>query len=224
MKTLFPILLLSALTAQAADYSFWLQTNATSVTLRLSAPSNEVQNATAIITLLNTNRWPTNVVTTTPEEGWVQSFTPGAVRNDYTGWLGKALTNTEYRVITHLGRYSQGGDAGTNITVTLWQFGTDFIADRASAVITNDGTAGWKWTALATPWAMEEPLNKTWYLMSYELEGGPQWLNSDTTATFDTTSGLMPGPTVWSANPLGTVSIDQTNTAAVYVPLSMKWE
>lgn len=71
MKTLFTLLILSALTltAQAADYSLVLVTNATSVTLRLSAPSNEVQNATAIITLASTNRWPTNVVAS----GWTGS-------------------------------------------------------------------------------------------------------------------------------------------------------
>lgn len=224
MKTL-SILLLSALTltAQAADYSLVLATNATSVTIRHTAPSNEVHTGTAVIQFASTNRWPTNAAPVVPtEEGWVQSFTPGTVRNDFSGWLGKAFTNTEYRVITHLGRYSQGGDAGTNITVVLYEASP--LTDRATATITNDGTLGWKWTALSTPYEMST-LGVAWYLLSNEINAGPQWLDSDTAATFDATSGLIPGPSVWSDAPYGIgVSIDQTNTASVYVPLSMKWE
>lgn len=109
------------------------------------------------------------------EEAWLQASTAGALRNNFSGWVGCQFTPSQDITVTHLGRIWLTGNSGSR-TVEIWIPGG---ALKASAVI--DLSAGvndqYNYTAV-TPVLLTS--GQPYYISSLESSGGLQWREGTT--------------------------------------------
>jgi hypothetical protein len=108
----------------------------------------------------------------------VTSFSPSALRNDFTGWVGMRLVvGSSDLSVSALGRWSVGADTGTH-TLRLVDAATG--VDVASVVVNAAGTpaGAFAYATLAGPVTLAA--GQSYYLLSHETAGGDRWYDYDT--------------------------------------------
>ncbi|HLG95335.1 MAG TPA: LamG-like jellyroll fold domain-containing protein [Bryobacteraceae bacterium] len=105
----------------------------------------------------------------------ITSFSKGAVRNDFTGWVGAAFTTGPAGLMVNaLGRITVSGNAGTHLVKVVRASDGSDVPGASVSVNTGTGTTGqFVWTALSAPVTL--PGNTSYYLVSLEQTGGDQW-------------------------------------------------
>jgi hypothetical protein len=172
-----PSLLATAITS---PYTFvWNNVLAGNYTLTATATDN-----------LNANTTSTPVSVTVGSVGtstsFVTSYVLGALRNDFSGWLGMKFTIAPSPItILALGRIFVVGNSGTH-TVKLVNAlnGADVLGGAVSIAMAGGVAGQFKYVSLAN--AITLPANTAYYLVSQETPGGDSWATS--TTTISTTS------------------------------------
>jgi len=137
------------------------------------------------------------------------------VRNDFTGWVGMALTTASNSLsVASLGRACLAGNSGTHSVKLVSAAGTDVAGGSVSVNMAGCVAGQFMYTSLASPVTLQA--NTTYYLASQELLGADQWYDhgavSSTTAAAVTNAIYSPDSATWIA---------AGGTATSYVPPNM---
>ncbi len=149
----------------------------------------------------------------------VTSFTPGTVRNNYTGWLGmRLLVGASPLDVRSLGRVYLNGNVqnhelrlvrasdGVTVASTIW-------------TPTGGSDKQIKHMPLAVPVMLDA--NTEYYLASQETSGGDQWFHRDTTVV-TTTAATVQSPIYSSDGTVWTVPGGSTPGTS-YIPVSLDY-
>jgi hypothetical protein len=161
---------------------------------------------------------PVTVGNAVPSTAFVTSFHAGAVRSDYTGFVGMKFTvGATPLTVTGLGRIYVSG-SGTH-TVKLVAAGTGADVPGGSVALPlAGGTAGqFSYAALGSPVTLAA--NTAYYLVSAETSGGDPWYDLDTTIT-STSVGSNNGPVYGS----GSWTVIGSLAGQAYVPVNFKYQ
>ena len=124
------------------------------------------------------------VTASLPSTNYVTSTTLGALRNNFSGWLGMAVTigNTPVSV-TQLGRMVAPGNTGVHALKIVTSAGKDIVGSLTSVNTSGAASGAFTYSKLNSPVTLEA--NTTYYIISQETTGGDQWydLNSIQTST-----------------------------------------
>jgi hypothetical protein len=137
------------------------------------------------------------VVPSLPTTNYVASATLGAIRNNFTGWIGMALTvgNTPIS-ITQLGRMVAPGNSGIHALKIVTASGSD-VAGGATSINTAGLSSGaFAYASLPSPVTLQA--NKTYYIVSQETQGGDRWYDINT--SIQTASVAIETSGVWSSD------------------------
>ncbi|HLG95342.1 MAG TPA: immunoglobulin domain-containing protein [Bryobacteraceae bacterium] len=158
---------------------------------------------------------PAGVNTGTP---FVTSEVLGALRNNYSGWVGMSITVSGNPLsITALGRIFAPGNTGTHmLKIVNAATGADVLGGSAS--VTMAGTIGqFVYANLAS--AVVLNANTTYYVLSQETMGGDQWYDYNTTAATASVAAL--NGAVYGA---GAPYVFLTGSAGrMYVPVNFQY-
>ena len=182
-------------------------TTTASVTTTTTAPPTTTSSTTTTTTpATSSTSSPATTTSTVPATGtpFVSSFTPTALRQDFTGWVGTTFSvGAQNLQVTSLGRWVVAGNTGSH-TVKVVDAGTR--ADVASATVTLAGAAAgtFRYAALATPVTLRA--GGTYYLVTQETAGGDAWYDYDTrqvttagAAAAGAVYGVGANPTSWAS-------------------------
>jgi len=115
-----------------------------------------------------------------PVAAFINSFTLGTQRNNYTGWVGMGFTvGGSNLTVSGLGRFVSAGDSASH-TVKLVDATTGLdVPGGTATVITAGATAGtFAYAALSTPVILNA--NAAYFIVSQETSGGDHWYDWDT--------------------------------------------
>ncbi len=142
----------------------------------------------------------------------------GALRNNYTGWVGMSITVSGSPLsITALGRMFAPGNSGTH-TLKIVDATTGADVAGGSASITMTGSAGqFVYASLLSPIVLNA--NTTYYLLSQETNGGDQWYDYNTTATTASVASL--NGAVWGG--VAPYVFMPGSVGRMYVPVDFKY-
>ncbi len=105
----------------------------------------------------------------------------GAVRNDYSGWVGMTiLTGSSGLTITDLGRFVLSGNSASHV-VKLVNADTGLDVPGGMVTISTSGAprGSFVYTSLGTPITLNA--NAVYYVMSQETSGGDSWYDYNNT-------------------------------------------
>ncbi len=104
----------------------------------------------------------------------------GALRNNYTGWVGmRVLVGPSPLTITALGRYAVPGNSGTHtVKVVQAASGVDVPGGSASVNLAGAIAGGFVYSTLLSPITLSA--NTEYYVVSQEVFGGDQWYDYNT--------------------------------------------
>jgi hypothetical protein len=114
---------------------------------------------------------------------WVTAVTAGAVRNNYSSFVGLAFTTgTSPISVYQLGRWVLSGNSASHtVKLTLASSGVD-VAGGSVSVSTSGQTAG-QFAYASLPSQIALPASTKYYLTSLEVSGGDTWYDLNTTLT-----------------------------------------
>ena len=107
---------------------------------------------------------------------FITGDTPGAARNNFTGFVGLAFTVGSTPItVTSLGRIYVSGNSGTHVLKLVnASTGMDVPGGSVTLSLAGGGTPGqFSYAALANPVSLLA--NTTYYLVSQEVAGGDTW-------------------------------------------------
>ena len=149
---------------------------------------------------------------------YVTSISPGALRNNHTGWVGmKIVIGGSPLTISQLGRMIAPGNSGSH-TVKLVRAsdGAD-VPGGATTVSMSGGTAGqFQYASLPAPLTLQA--GASYYVVSQESNGGDSWYDWNTQVT--TTSQAATVNAVWGFGDGNWYGVGQSNNS--YVALNFR--
>jgi len=142
----------------------------------------------------------------------------GALRNNYTGWVGMSITvSGSPLTVTALGRMFAPGNSGTH-TLKIVNAATGADVAGGSAAIAITGAAGhFVYANLLSPIVLNA--NATYYVLSQETLGGDQWYDYNTTATTASVASL--NGAVWGGG--APYAVMAGSAGRMYVPVDFKY-
>jgi len=157
-------------------------------------------------------------ITVNSSTSFITGTTLGALRNDYSGWLGMQFTVGNNPITaTALGRFVFNGNGGTH-TLKLVDGATGVDVPNGSLPISLSGATPGQFTYVNLPAPITLSANTPYYLVSQESPGGDQWAVETTTVTTTseaTCDGAILGkPGNWTIRP-------GANT--LFVPVDFKY-
>jgi hypothetical protein len=162
-------------TTATVPYNFvWNNVLAGNYTLTATATDN-----------LNASNTSTAVSVTVGSVGtstsFVTSYVQGALRNDFSGWLGMKFTVGPTPItVSALGRIFIAGNAGTHtVKLVSASNGADILGGAVSLAMAGGVAGQFKYVSLAN--SITLPANTAYYLVSQEIPGGDRWATSTTT-------------------------------------------
>ena len=153
-----------------------------------------------------------------PVTNYVTATSLGTPRNDFTGWVGMAVTigNSPLNV-TALGRMVAAGNSGSHTIKLVSAAGVDVAGGSVTVNTLGNAAGAFAYAALSSPVTLNP--NTTYYIVSQETSGGDFWCDFNTT--------LQTNP-VAVANPVygsGTIySVVPNSIGQSYVPLDFKFQ
>jgi hypothetical protein len=153
------------------------------------------------------------------ESSFVTGVALGALRNDYSGWVGmRIVIGGNSLVVSQLGRMmAPGNSASHNVKLVTASDGLD-VPGSSIAITMSGGTSGqFKYATLSNPVTLAA--NTTYYLISEETAGGDSWYDANTIVT--TTAAAVDDAAVWGSGPGAWNAFGGTNQA--FVPLSFMY-
>ena len=155
-----------------------------------------------------------------PEAAYVTGVVLGALRNDWSGWVGmQVVVGTNPVRVTQLGRMMAPGNSGTH-TVKLMQASDETdVAGGSVAVAMSGGTAGqFQYGSLSSPVTLAA--GTTYWVLSEELRSEDSWY--DYIGTVVTTTGVAADTaSVWGTGPGDWHTYPVTNQA--FGPVDFKY-
>ena len=123
---------------------------------------------------------PVDLVYSVPPTNYIISSNLGTLRNNFTGWVGMAITIRGAPLsVSQLGRMVAPGNSATHVVKLVSASGTD-IAGGSVTVTTSGATVGsFTYAPLSAPVPLSP--NTTYYLLSQETSGTDLWYDLDTT-------------------------------------------
>ncbi|MBV9745880.1 MAG: hypothetical protein JO099_19120 [Acidobacteriia bacterium] len=176
---------------------------------------NVMDNTGASITT-NTATLTVTAVTGTP---FTTAVTLGALRNDYSGWVGMSIrTGSNALTVTALGRIVLTGDSAAH-TVKLVNGATGLDVPGASApVSTVSGSPGnFAYTPLSSPVTLNA--NTVYYVVTQEVAGGDVWCDYNGTIV-QTTNAATVTSAVYSS---GSAYIVTGGSGQTYGPVDFRY-
>jgi YVTN family beta-propeller protein len=169
---------------------------------------------------------PSNAATLTvtsapPTTNYVTATTLGTLRNDFSGWVGMAITVGNVPIsVTQLGRMVASGSTGTHaLKIVNASSGQDLTGSLTSVSTSGAPSGSFLYASLTSPLTLQA--NTTYYIVSQEAAGGDEWYDVNTTFIQTTSVATQTGG-VWSAT--GTTSYNLFGPAGQsYVPVDFKY-
>jgi len=150
-----------------------------------------------------------------PGTPFVTAFSAGAVRNDYTGFVGMQFTvGATSLTVTELGRMYVSGSGTHLVKLVLASNGTDVPGGSVPLPLAGGTPGQFQYAALNTTIILAA--NTTYYLVSQETAGGDTWYDSAPVASTSVASvnGTVLGNGSWT--PGGTAR-------QAHVPVNFKY-
>ena len=139
----------------------------------------------------STTSVPVNLtVNPAPPPNFITGVTLGAVRTNFSGFLGMKITvGASPLTVTQLGRYKLSGNSGAHsLKLVVAGTGAD-LAGGATSVNLAGGIAGqFVYGNLAAPLTLAA--NTAYYVATQETSGGDAWASFDTTVTHTGVAGV----------------------------------
>jgi hypothetical protein len=158
------------------------------------------------------------VVAGLPTTNYVTSATPGTLRNNFTGWVGMALTIGSTPIsVTELGRMVAPGNSGTHALKIVTASGSDVAGGATRLSTTGSGSGGFLYANLGSPVTLQA--NTTYYIVSQETQGGDQWYDINT--SIQTSGVALETSGIWSPDGANYSAAGTTNTE--YGPLDFQY-
>jgi YVTN family beta-propeller protein len=169
---------------------------------------------------------PSNAATLTvtsapPTTNYVTATTLGTLRNDFSGWVGMAITVGNVPIsVGQLGRMVASGNTGTHaLKIVNASSGQDLNGSLTSVNTSGVPSGSFLYASLTSPLTLQA--NTTYYIVSQEAAGGDEWYDVNTTFIQTTSAATQTGG-VWSAT--GTTTYNLFGPAGQsYVPVDFKY-
>jgi hypothetical protein len=158
------------------------------------------------------------VPTWCPAQGtaYVTGVVPGAVRNDFTGWVGfKFTVGGQAMTVTDLGRYVTGTSTHTHAVRIVSAAGA--VVAEAQVATTGVPAGSFAYASLAAPVTLAA--GATYNLASAETAGGDAWRDYDSALT--TTSAAAVNAPIYSFD--GIAFTAASGAGLGYVPPNFKY-
>ena len=129
-------------------------------------------------------------LTVLPVKNLVTNLTLGALRNNFTGWVGMSVTvGAQPLLVGQLGRfYVAGNSANHTVKIVNGATGADMVS--ATVVLASGSPGGFVYATLPSPVTLNA--NATYYILSQETSGGDRWYDDNTSAQ-TTADGSLAG-------------------------------
>ena len=150
---------------------------------------------------------------------FVTSETLGTLRNNYTGWVGMAVTvGPASLVVSTVGRMYAPGNTGTHtVKIVDALTGADVVGGTASISMVGGTPGTFVYGLLANQVTLNA--NSAYYVLSQEISGGDQWYDDDTVV--QTTANAVLNAPAYGTTPYA--AVPGLGPGQTYVPVDFKY-
>ncbi len=168
---------------------------------------------------ISSNAATLTVVANLPTASYVTSTELGAIRNNFTGWVGMSIAvGSSPMTVTALGRIFAPGNMGSHTVQIVSASTNQAISGGSVSVSMSGGTAG-SFVYASLPAAVTLDANSTYHIVSEETSGGDQWYDFNTTIA--TTSVAAAKTSVYSYDGATYIVIGPPNQS--YGPVNLEY-
>jgi Concanavalin A-like lectin/glucanases superfamily/Bacterial Ig domain/Chitobiase/beta-hexosaminidase C-terminal domain/Bacterial Ig-like domain (group 2) len=176
------------------------------VTVTATSIADPTKSGSASVSLTVTSNTPTDFVT---------SKTLGAIRNDYTGFVGMNITvGASPITVTALGRIVLAGNTGSHVVKIVQASNGADVTGGSVTVNTAAGEPGsFAYASLSSPITLNA--NTSYYVVTQETQGGDQWYDYNNTIV-QTTNVATVGTAIYGS---GSSYFTEGSTGQTYGPV-----
>lgn len=155
-----------------------------------------------------------------PISAFVNSFTVGTQRNNYTGWVGMGFTvGGSSLTVSALGRYVSAGDSASHLVKFVDAATGLDVAGGSVTVNTAGATAGsFAYGTLSSPVVLNP--NAAYFIVSAETTGGDHWYDWDTKVQSPPVGAITRA--VYGSG--SSFTVIQSSVGHSYVPLNFQFQ